>query len=289
MHCRLPASRADEGPSRRTVRIRNPSRRVEQPHRQGGSRPNSERCDSRRAEAALSFTGTHPVRIGFSPAENGNFPFRRRRGALHFPMGARFSPGIRRASRIAGTLSERAVGSPDRHGRRGHPRRYPETIGNSRGKHRTFELRPAEPEPFGKTQLPQTGKAFRNRAFHPKEQRGMRHRLLPVPKGNGDARPGAEPVRNPGRGLPRRAFPGGAHPHPGRFSKGRHPGDMRHHRVRHGNRQIEHPLRHPLQHAQEHGRILPGNRTGGPRRNAVRHASFLFRFRHGAASQVRRG
>ena len=64
---------------------------------------------------------------------------------------------------------------------------------------------------------------------------------------------------------------------------------LRDHRLRHGHQQAERPFGHPLRSAQEHRRLLSGNRPRGPRRPARRMPAALQRRRRRQADAVHRG
>ncbi len=99
-------------------------------------------------------------------------------------------------------------------------------------------------------------------------RRRRRHRLLPVAQAGRGDRPDPERARHQGpalsRGPGRRGAPGQPGPLPAR---GWHR-DGRDHRLRHGHRQAGRALRRPPGHAQEHRRLLPGDRPRRPRRPA---------------------
>ena len=101
--------------------------------------------------------------------------------------------------------------------------------------------------------------------------RAERHHLLPVPQIRGGHRGVPGRPGRAGPGLPCRAWtPPQREARPGGLPPGRRGRDHRHHRLRHGHRQEQHPLRHPPRHAQERGGLLPGDRPRRPRRRRRR-------------------
>ena len=111
------------------------------------------------------------------------------------------------------------------------------------------------------------------------------------------SRKGAESAGRPTRrqhGIPARPYHAGltaarAQRKPGTFPARRSPRHLRDHRLRHGHQQTQRPLRHPLRPAQEHRRLLPGNRPRRPRRLARRMPPAFQRRRRRQATALHRG
>ena len=89
------------------------------------------------------------------------------------------------------------------------------------------------------------------------------HHLLPVAQERRAHRGAPAQGGRAGSALPRRPRARGPQPRPGRLSQGRLRRGGRHHRVRDGHRQVQHPLRHPPRHAALHRGLLPGDRPLG--------------------------
>ena len=108
---------------------------------------------------------------------------------------------------------------------------------------------------------------FVQRACRPK-----RHRLLPVAQADGGSCRAACGRRHPGARLSRRHEQGSARRQPERVHDRTLYGDGRHHRLRHGHRQIRCAVCVPYRSAGERRKLLPGDRPGWPRRRAGRSA-----------------
>src|ERR1700689_5379757 len=113
-------------------------------------------------------------------------------------------------------------------------------------------------------------------APRPGAPRRVGHRLLPVAQGRRDDGGVSTGTQGARRGVSRRTHPRGARKGSGRVQPRRSRCGVRHHRLRHGDRQIERALCAPSRHAPIDRRVLPGDRPRRPRRGARRLRAVLF-------------
>ena len=226
-----------------------------------------------RGHAALSGPAGHAARARRLE------PVRHRRSTLREPVGPRFPARIPSADGAARALAERAAHRPHGHRRRGHARRHRRAAAAAKRRAIRQQLRPAQ-HPLHHRR--EEGRHAPAAAVHPARARGRgRHRLLPVAPPRGRA--GADAVRSRHRrhALPRRSARARAAAEPGPLLARRGRGDVRDDCLRHGHRQARRALCRACGHAQEHRRLLPGDRPRRPRRPAGRRLDDLRPARRG--------
>ena len=279
-----PADRADARPGRCAGRGRRACG-LPQLHPEPGRDPaRRARDDERPAGAGLRRARTRdhaalPGPARFAAGARPARPVCHRRGALRQPVGPRLPRGLPLAQRAARALSRGAAHRADGHRRRPHPRRHRRAAAAAEGPGLHQQLRPAQ-HPLRhrrERQRPRPAAALHQR----RTRRRGRHRLLPVAQEGRRDRRLAGGRRHPRPALPRRPRQRGAPPPPGPLPAGRGPGDGGHRGLRHGHRQARCALCGPPRPAQEHRRLLPGDRPCRPRRPARRRLDGLRSGRRG--------
>ena len=180
-------------------------------------------------------------------------------------MGPRFSPGISPARTPAGIAAGCAGDRAHRDGHRARPRGHRPASQAPRPRSLRRQFQPPEPLVSRDSQGPGSEAA---RRVCRQASDGWRDRLLRDPGHCGPA--GRKPER---AGVPRAPLPCGAHGRracgkPGAFFEGRGPDHLRDDCVRDGDQQTERALGYPPRPAEKHRGLLPGDRTGWPRRAA---------------------